>query len=156
MDTINKCDLGYYKRIPLSPKGGGTSVFAIKEHPDDEGFNMYLVVVPDHSKWDEGCPAPSDGHVICVCNGVNDAKMIAAAVNIAHGLIASKADIINSLVEDKCKSLDNTYDTSAMSREIGRLREEGKSDEEICEIMRGKRESFLRKKPETKNDGGEW
>jgi cytochrome c-type biogenesis protein CcmH/NrfF len=41
-----------------------------------------------------------------------------------------------------------------MASEVDRLHKEGKSDTEIIETMKSKRESFLRKKP-AKN-GGEW
>jgi hypothetical protein len=90
-----------------------------------------------------------------MCKEVIDAKMIASSINLAFTL-HSKIDTIGDAIKDKFKVLDDMYDTDAMAKEIQRLKDEGKSDAEILEAMKSKRDSFRRKTPTKKNDGGEW
>lgn len=161
MSTISKCNIGgqdfYYEHIPLGDKVGGAKIFAIKDNADAKEFDLYWVVIPiNHSEWDNGCPSPDKGHVLCMCNDIGNAKMIASSINIAH-YISFKFKDLDKIIEREFKDFEDTYDTDAMSKEITRLQSEGKSNAEISKIMTSKHESFLRKKPtENKKDGGEW
>ena len=162
MSTINKCNIGghdfYYEEVYFGPKGGA-SVFAIKDEADAKKFDLYWVVIPIKGDWEKGISNPKDGHVVCMCQNEIDAKMIAASINISHGLSIGlvKDGDLEKFFKSKFKSLEDAYDIDAMSKEISRLRREGKSDAEILDIMKSKRESFRRKKPtETEKDGGEW
>jgi hypothetical protein len=145
----------YYERITLSDKGGA-AVFAIKDVIDAKEFDLYWVVVPlKYYDWEKGCDSPDKGHVVCMCKDICDAKMVASAINIAHH-ISFKVDL-DGVIKSMLKPLGDTYDTDAMTKEIHSLRREGKSDDEIIEVMKNKRESFRRKNPtETKKNGGEW
>lgn len=156
MSTISKCNIGghdfYYERVPLLSDKSGAAVFAIKENAEAKEFDLYWVVVPVKSDWDKGCESPKDGHVVCMCKCEIDAKMVASSINLAFAIHSNAGDI-----EDKFKTIESKYDTDAMSKEIKRLHDEGKSNDEIFEIMKSKRESFRRKNPtEIKQDGGEW
>jgi hypothetical protein len=154
----------YYERVPLLDDGKGVAVFAIKDTVDAKEFDLYWVVVPVKSEWDKELESPKDGHVICMCKEVIDAKMIASSINLAFTLHSNidiiNIDIIGDTIKDKFKekfkALEDMYDTDAMAKEIQRLKDEGKSDAEILEVMKSKRDSFLRKTPAKKSDGGEW
>jgi hypothetical protein len=159
MSTMSKCTMGghdfYYERVPLLGDGKGVAVFAIKDTVDAKEFDLYWVVIPTKSEWDKVLESPKDGHVTCMCKEVIDAKMIASSINLAFTL-HSKIDTIGDAIKDKFKVLEDMYDTDAMAKEIQRLKDEGKSDAEILEAMKSKRDSFRRKTPAKKNDGGEW
>lgn len=145
----------YYDEVVLCGKGGA-SVFAIKDVVDAKEYDLYWVVIPIKGDWEKGISNPKDGRVVCMCKELIDAKMIAASINISHSL-SSGVMGLDEFIKGKFKSLESKYDTDAMSKEIHRLHKEGKSDDEILNIMQNKRETFLRKKPaETKKDGGEW
>lgn len=145
----------YFERVPLLGDNKGVAVFAIKDEADAKEFDLYWVVVPTKSDWDKGLESPKDGHVTCMCKEEIDAKMIASAVNLAFSL-HSKIGDITDVIKGKLKVVEEEYDADAMAKEIVRLKKEGKSDAEILEVMKGKRETFRRKKPEAKKDGGEW
>lgn len=155
---MNKCNIGghdfFYKKINYGPIGG-VCVFAIKDAVDAKEYDLYWVVIPVVKDWEKGCSSPKDGHVTCMCKEEIDAKMIAAAINIAHGL-SSKVIGLDEFIKNKFKDIEDKYDTDAMAKEVSRLHREGKSDEEILKLMKDKRESFLRKPAEVKKDGGEW
>jgi hypothetical protein len=153
-----KCNMGghdfYCERIPTYEDGDfkGASIFAVKDKVDAE-VDLYWVVIPLPSDWEKGCSSPDKGHVVCMCREAIDARMVAMSINLAFA-INDKVGDIESLIKNKLKILEDTYDTDAMASEVDRLHKESKSDTEIIETMKSKRESFLRKKP-AKN-GGEW
>ena len=154
---MNKCNIGghdfYYEQINFGP-AGGASVFAIKDVVEAKEFDMYWVVIPIND-WDGGVANPKDGHVACMCKGKIEAKTIASAINIAQDL--SSRVTLENLIKTKLKSLEDKYDLNAITEEVVRLRNEGKSDDEILDLMKDKRETFLRKKSaETNKNGGEW
>jgi len=159
MSTMSKCTMGghdfYYERVPLLGDGKGVAVFAIKDPADAKEFDLYWVVVPTKSDWDKVLESPKDGHVTCICKEVIDAKMIASSINLASTLHLKIDTIGDAIIKDKFKVLEDMYDTDAMAKEFRRLKDEGKSNTEILEAMKSKRDSFRRKKP-AKNDGGEW
>ena len=147
-NKMNKCNMGghdfYYEQICFGMKGGA-SVFAVKDVADAKEYDLYWVVLPvGKQDWEKGCSTPKDGRVVCMCKEEIDANMIAASINIARDL-ATKIEH------------SDTYDTDAMAKEIRRLHSEGKSDAEILNLMKDKRDTFLRKKPtEPKKNGSEW
>jgi hypothetical protein len=159
--SMIKCNMGghdfYCERVPLlnDDDGKGVAVFAVKDDADAKEFDLYWVVIPAKSDWDKVMESPKDGHVTCMCREVFDAKMIASAIGLAFSL-QSKIGDIGDAIKDKFKVIEDMYDTDAMEKEIRRLKDEGKSDAEILEAMKSKRDSFRRKTPAKKNDGGEW
>lgn len=159
MSKMSKCNMGghdfYFERVPLLGDNKGVAVFAIKDDADAKEFDLYWVVVPTKSDWDKVLESPKDGHVTCMCKEVVDAKMIASAINLAFHLYY-KMDDITDAIKGKFKVIEKEYDTDAIMKEIEHLKSEGKNDAEVMEILKSKRETFRRKKPEAKSDGGEW
>lgn len=159
MSTISKCTIGghdfYYERVPLRINNG-VAVFAVKDEADAKEFNLYWVVIPPKLDWDKILTSPKDGHVACMCKNSIDAEMIAFAIDFTFNLLKPNIGIDNA-IKDALKDLNENYDTDAMEKEILRLNKEGKTDAEVIEIMKSKRETFLRKTPApAKKDGGEW
>lgn len=157
MSTMSKCTMGghdfYYERVPLLGDGKGVAaVFAIKDKDmvDAKEPDLYWVVVSTKPEWDKVLESPKDGHVTCMCEEVIDARMIASSINLAFTL-RSEIGTIGDAIKDKFKVLEDMYDTGAMAKEIRRLRDEGKSDTEILEAMKSKRDSFRRKTPAKNN-----
>lgn len=157
---MNKCNINghdfYYEQIPYGLTKGGVGVFVVKKVEEAKEFDLYWVIIPTKQNWEKGVSNLEDGHVVCMCKEEIDAKMIAAAINIVQDL-SSSAMGLGEFIKTKFKDFDYKYDIDAITEEIRRLRKEGKNDAEILDLIRDKRETFLRKKPaETKKDGGEW
>lgn len=143
----------------LHPEKFGTGACAFRV-VDDEGNKMNWVVVPNtlEQLLKRDCPleTPADGHICAFCVSENDAFMIASSINIASGVIKSGQKLYKTAEEAENMAKELGFDINAIKAEIDKLHKEGKSSEEIREIMNKRICEFMKDGHKDKKEGGEW
>ena len=155
--TIDNHEFGYEKLCPEHFKTGACAFKII----DGDNNATYLVVAPptlsDQMTGEFKIETPSDGNVCAFCMNEQDALMVASSICIAAGVAAKAKEGKKALaaVAEKVAK-DICFDIDKLNAEVKRLKDEGKTAEEVREIMKPRMEEFLTRKPDTKSEGGEW
>lgn len=148
------CKFQYEKLMPEKFKKGVCAFKMI----DENGDTQYLVFAPDSlSEQVEGkeINTPNDGVLVAASPSEQTALMVASSIGVAASVadfIDDKKKLMKQNVEEVAKSLG--FDLDALKSEVDRLRSEGKSAKEIAEILKPRMNDF--KKPDAKQEGGEW
>ena len=125
---------------------------------DEDGDTQYLVFIPRTlSECDKEIKTPNDGRMCAACIDEISALMVASSIGIASSvakLADTKAKAVTESVEEIAKGLG--FDVDALRSEVNKLRKEGKSAEEVREILKPRMEEFRKKNPQSDTKGGEW
>lgn len=130
---------------------------------DEDGDTQYLVFTPHTlSEQVEGkeIKTPNDGRLCAACPDEMSALMVASSIGVASS-VANRADAkvkaMKQSVEELAKGMG--FDIEKLEAEAKRLKDEGKTLEEVQEILKQRMEEFLMpgaSKPSAKQEGGEW
>ena len=131
---------------------------------DKDGTETFWVNTPATiDKFDDGVATPNDGRMVAFCHSKDDAKMVAAVINISVHI--TRINNISS-PETELEKLADTLglDIDKMSAEIQRLKAEGKTANEVIEILKPRMDEFLTNEGKAKKDAllkeakerGEW
>lgn len=152
METIEFAGLKFeYEKLDEEKFEKGPCAFKMI---DKDGDVRYIVVAPHSlSERTKEIKTPNDGHLCAFCPDETSALMVAASIGIASTVATGMVDIkpqFGGLV---------TFDVDALRSEVNRLRKEGKSVDEVREILKPRMEEFVKKdggSSDDKKEGGEW
>ena len=131
---------------------------------DKDGTETFWVNTPATiDKFDDGVATPNDGRMVAFCHSKDDAEMVAAAINVSvHVAIINN----NSSPETEFEKIADMLglDIDKMRAEIKRLKAEGKTANEVVEILKPRMDEFLTNEGKAKKDAllkeakerGEW
>lgn len=143
----------------LHPEHFKTGACAFKVIDGDKDASYWVVVPPtlsDQMTGEYKIETPNDGRVCAFCMNEQDALAVASSICIAVG-VAAKGGACKKELADIAQKVakDIGFDLDALGSEVRRLTSEGKSAEEISEILKPRMEEFCTKKP-SDTKGGEW
>ena len=143
----------------LCPEHFDTGVCAFKIIGDDNFTSYWVVTPPELSDQMTGkykIETPNDGRVCAFCMNEQDAMMIASSIAIATGVASVNSYLAKEEVDSKTRKLAEKldFDLDALEAEVRKLKAEGKSSNEISEILKLRMDEF-KKKPAA-DEGGEW
>lgn len=154
--TMENHEFGCEKLMPEHFKTGACAFKII----DGDKDTTYWVVAPptlsDQMTGEYKIETPNDGHVCAFCMNEQDALMIASSVCIAATVAGSSGEpkkIQCDLTQKLAKDLG--FDIEKLEAEVKKLKAEGKTADEVREILKPRMEEF-RKKPAADTKGGEW
>lgn len=146
----------WYEKVMPEQFKKGACAFRVKDEEGDE--NWWVVVPPTLKAQLEGVAidCPDDGHIAAFCMNEQDALMIASSVCIAATVAGSSGELKKiqcDLTQKLAKDLG--FDIEKLEAEVKKLKAEGKTADEVREILKPRMEEF-RKKPAADTKGGEW
>lgn len=143
----------------LCPEHFKTGVCAFKIIDGDKDTTYWVVAPPtlsDQMTGEYKIETPNDGHVCAFCMNEQDALMVASSICIAAGVAAkdkASKKALSEVVEKVARDIG--FDIEKLKAEVEKLKAEGKSATEVRDILKGRMDEF-RKKPDAKQEGGEW
>ena len=147
----------YYEKVCADKFHNGACAFRVKDEEGDE--NWWVVVPPTLKAQMDGMviDCPDDGHIAAFCMSEQDALMLASSVCIAAN-IAGSQDKLKKIQCDLTQKLakDLGFDIDKLEAEVKRLKAEGKTADEVRDILKPRMDEFKKAggSPDTK--GGEW
>ena len=135
----------YEKLMPEKFKKG---VCAFKM-VDEDGDTQYLVFAPralEEQMEGKEIKTPNDGRLCAACPDEQSALMVASSIGVAASVVHiadTKAKAVTESVEEIARGLG--FDVDALRSEVNKLRKEGKSAEEVSEILKPRMEEFRKK-----------
>ena len=146
----------YEKVMPEKFKKGACA-FHVKDPDGDE--NWWVVVLPTLKAQMEGVAidSPDDGHIAAFCMSEQDALVIASSVCIAATVAGSSSELKKiqcNLTQKLAKDLG--FDIEKLEAEVKKLKAEGKTADEVREILKPRMEEFKRTGGSADTKGGEW
>ena len=134
----------------------GTCAFKVV---DADGNTSYWVVCPVTLQGQidgEVIDTPNDGHVTAFCMSEQDALMVASSICVAANITHIEKKALADTVEHIAKQFG--FDIEKLDAEVKRLKAEGKTLEEVREILKPRMEEFKRAdvKADAKQEGGKW
>ena len=159
---MNEMKLGgktfqYEKVMPEQFKKGACA-FRVKDADGDE--NWWVVVPPTMKEQLDGMPidCPNDGHIAAFCMSEQDALMLASSVCIAANIagLQGTKDVLKKIQSDLTQKLskDLGFDIDELEAEVKRLKAEGKTADEIKDILKPRVDEFRRPVKDTSKE--EW
>ena len=159
---MNEMKLGgktfqYEKVMPEQFKKGACA-FRVKDADGDE--NWWVVVPPTMKEQLDGMPidCPNDGHIAAFCMSEQDALMLASSVCIAANItgLQGTKDALKKIQSDLTQKLSKGlgFDIDKLEAEVKRLKAEGKTADEIKDILKPRMDEFRRPVKDTSKE--EW
>lgn len=147
----------WYEKVCADKFEKGACAFRVKDEEGDE--NWWVVVPPTLTAQLEGMPinCPDDGHISAFCMNEQDALMLASSVCIAANIAGSQGalkKIQSDLTQKLAKDLG--FDIDKLEAEVKRLKAEGKTAEEVRDILKPRMDEFKRAGDSPDTKGGEW
>lgn len=126
---FDKLETGIFKR--------GAAAFRVVDKDGDESF--WVNVPASKEAFDDEIVSPKDGVLTAICHSEEAALVVASSINIAYEVAYAKqraSDI------DKLANILG-FDNAKLRAEVKRLKEEGKSLDEVSEILKERSDEFL-------------
>lgn len=147
----------WYEKVCADKFEKGACAFRVKDEEGDEDW--WVVVPPTLEAQLEGAAidCPDDGHIAAFCMNEQDALMIASSVCIAASvanLSTVKEKAMKQSVEELAKGMG--FDLEKLEAEVKRLKAEGKTAEEVRDILKPRMEEFKKSDTPDTDKGGEW